>query len=70
MLLMGIVNVTALLEGDSEEEVFGSDDEESGAPAAPEAPPEVEKKASREGPRPSPRPRPGFAGGTQVRSDR
>jgi cell division protease FtsH len=60
----------ALLEGASEEDVFGSDDEESGAttPAEPEA--EAEKTASREGPRPSPRPRPGFAGGTEMRSNR
>ncbi len=60
----------ALLEGQTEEEVFGPDDEESGAPAVPEEPEaEAEKSASREGPRPSPRPRPGFAGGTEMRSD-
>ncbi len=60
----------ALLEGQTEEEVFGSDDEESGAPATSEEPEaEAEKSASREGPRPSPRPRPGFGGGTEMRSD-
>ena len=55
-----------LLEGASEEEVFGEPDEE---PTAPEAPPEPEKKAGREGPRPVPRPRPGFAGSTEMRAD-
>jgi cell division protease FtsH len=59
----------ALLEGQSEEEVFGSDDEESGAPAIDEPEAEAEKSATREGPRPNPRPRPGFAGGTEMRSD-
>ena len=58
----------ALLEGKSEEEVFGSDDEEE--PAAPEPPPEPEKSRQREGPRPVPRPRPGFAGGSaEMRAD-
>jgi cell division protease FtsH len=57
-----------LLEGKSEEEVFGSDEEEG--PAAPVTPPEPEKKPQREGPRPVPRPRPGFAGGSaEMRSD-
>ncbi len=61
----------ALLEGQSEEEVFGSDDEESGAPATPDAPEaEAEKSASREGPRPAPRPRPAYGGGSaEMRSD-
>jgi cell division protease FtsH len=61
----------ALLDGASEEEVFGSDDEESGAPATPEAPEaEAEKSASREGPRTSPRPRPAYGGGSaEMRSD-
>ncbi|HYH62267.1 MAG TPA: ATP-dependent zinc metalloprotease FtsH [Solirubrobacterales bacterium] len=61
----------ALLEGQSEEEVFGSDDEESGAPATPEEPEaEAEKSASREGPRPAPRPRPAYGGGSaEMRSD-
>ncbi|CAN5245954.1 ATP-dependent zinc metalloprotease FtsH [soil metagenome] len=59
----------ALLEGQAEEEVFGSDDEESGAPATPDAEPEEERKAARSGPRATPRPRPGFAGGTEMRSD-
>jgi cell division protease FtsH len=51
----------ALLDGASEEEVFG-DDEEIGderVPSEPEA--EVEKGTGREGSRPSPSPRPGFA---------
>ena len=61
----------ALLAGQSEEEVFGSDDEESGAPATPDAPEaEAEKSASREGPRPAPRPRPAYGGGSaEMRSD-
>jgi cell division protease FtsH len=49
-----------LLEGASEEEVFGAPDEETEAPVAE---PEAEKGTGREGPRPVPRPRPGFAGG-------
>ncbi len=61
----------ALLEGASEEEVFGSDDEESGAPVTPDVPEaEAEKSASREGPRPAPRPRPAYGGGSaEMRSD-
>ena len=61
----------ALLHGATEEEVFGSDDEESGAPETPEEPEaEAEKSASREGPRPAPRARPAYgAGGTEMRSD-
>jgi cell division protease FtsH len=55
-----------LLEGGSEEQVFGEPEEE---PTAPEAPPEPEKKAGREGPRPVPRPRPGFAGTADMRAD-
>jgi cell division protease FtsH len=55
-----------LLEGKTEEEVFGAEDEEE-VPAIPE--PEAEKKAGREGPRPVPRPRPGFAGSTEMRAD-
>ena len=56
-----------LLEGKSEEDVFGSEDEEERG--TPEPPPEPEKPA-REGPRPVPRPRPGFAGGSaEMRSD-
>jgi cell division protease FtsH len=52
-----------LLDGATEEEVFGAeDDEETQVPEQPEA--EAEKPASREGPRPMPRPRPGLAGGT------
>jgi cell division protease FtsH len=56
-----------LLEGASEEEVFGTEEEE---PEAPEVEPEPEKGAAREGPRPVPRPRPGFAGGSaEMRAD-
>jgi cell division protease FtsH len=54
-----------LLEGSSEEQVFGEPEE---APPAPEAAPEPEKKAGREGPRPVPRPRPGFAGTAEMRA--
>jgi cell division protease FtsH len=56
-----------LLEGRSEEEVFGSEPEEP-APA-PEA--EPQKGTGREGPRPVPRPRPGLAGGgaAEMRGD-
>ena len=60
----------ALLDGATEEEVFGVDEaEDSGSvPEEPEA--EVEKGSGREGVRPSPRPRPGFAGGAaEMRSD-
>jgi len=58
-----------LLDGASEEEVFGAEeDEETRVPDQPEA--EAEKPASREGPRPMPRPRPGLAGGTaDMRAD-
>jgi cell division protease FtsH len=47
-----------LLEGRTEDEVFGEEEE----PQAPEPAPEPEKP-QREGPRPVPRPRPGLAGG-------
>jgi cell division protease FtsH len=56
-----------LLEGASEEEVFGEPEEEERVPARPEA--EPEKKPGREGPRPVPRPRPGFAGSAEMRAD-
>jgi len=49
-----------LLEGASEDEVFGGEEQEE---QKPEPEPEPEKGAAREGPRPVPRPRPGFAGG-------
>jgi cell division protease FtsH len=49
-----------LLQGASEDEVFGGEEE---AEQKPEPEPEPEKGAAREGPRPVPRPRPGFAGG-------
>jgi cell division protease FtsH len=50
-----------LLEGASEEEVFGEPEEEERVPERPA--PTGEKEAAREGPRPRPQPRPGFAGG-------
>ena len=61
----------ALLAGQTEEEVFGSDDEESGAPVTPEEPEaEAEKSASREGPRAAPPPRPAYGGGSaEMRAD-
>jgi cell division protease FtsH len=61
----------ALLEGASEEDVFGAADEAAAeADKKPEAPPEAERKAAREGPRPSTPPRPGFAGGAaEMRAD-
>jgi cell division protease FtsH len=55
-----------LLNGKSEDEVFGDEDE--GEPAAPPAEPEREKP--REAPRPITPPRPGFAGGSaEMRAD-
>ncbi len=51
-----------LLEGASEDEVFGEPEEEEQVPDRPET--EPERKPGREGPRPVPRPRPGFAGGS------
>jgi cell division protease FtsH len=55
----------ALLEGASEDEVFGEEEE----PKAPKPEPEP-SKPQREGPRPVPRPRPGLAGGTaEMRGD-
>jgi cell division protease FtsH len=51
-----------LLEGVSDEEVFGDSEEEERVPEEPEA--EPERKPGREGPRPVPRARPGLAGGT------
>jgi cell division protease FtsH len=61
----------ALLAGQTAEEVFGSDDEESGAPVTPEEPEaEAEKSASREGPRAAPPPRPAYGGGSaEMRAD-
>ena len=60
----------ALLEGKSEEDVFGASDAEKDEEAAPESPPEAERSAGREGPRPVTRPRPGFAGGSaEMRAD-
>jgi cell division protease FtsH len=57
-----------LLEGASEEDVFGDEEEEEEAPESPE--PESDRKPVSEGPRPVPRPRPGFAGGSaEMRSD-
>jgi cell division protease FtsH len=58
-----------LLEGASEEHVFGIEDESEAEPPEPE--PEPEKSTGREGPRPVPQPRPGFAGGSaEMRADR
>ncbi|HSI80177.1 MAG TPA: ATP-dependent zinc metalloprotease FtsH [Solirubrobacterales bacterium] len=48
-----------LLEGASEEEVFGADEEPE--QPEPELEPEAEKRPGLEGPRPVPKPRPGFA---------
>jgi len=56
-----------LLEGASEEDVFGTEDEAEEVQPEPE--PEPEKEAAREGPRPVPRPRPGFAGSAEMRAD-
>jgi cell division protease FtsH len=57
-----------LLDGASEQEVFGDEEEATQVPDEPEA--EAEKPAAREGPRPVPRPRPGLAGGTaEMRAD-
>ena len=51
-----------LLQGASEDEVFGEPEEEERVPDQPEA--EPERKPGLQGPRPVPRPRPGFAGGS------
>ncbi|MBA2523237.1 MAG: AAA family ATPase, partial [Solirubrobacterales bacterium] len=57
-----------LIDGASEEEVFGADVEEEEPTSIPDRPDEVAKGAEREGPRPLPRP--GFAGGAaEMRSD-
>ena len=59
----------ALLDGATEEEVFGSDDEEVEETPTPEEP-EAETKPTRDAPRPVPTPRPGFAGGgAEMRAD-
>jgi cell division protease FtsH len=59
-----------LLEGATEEDVFGAEDAEEAEEAEPE-PEEAAKGTGREGPRPVPRPRPGFAGGSaEMRADR
>jgi cell division protease FtsH len=59
-----------LLDGASEEEVFGAEDAEEAEEAEAEAE-EAEKGTGREGPRPVPRARPGFAGGSaEMRADR
>jgi cell division protease FtsH len=56
-----------LLEGASEDEVFGDEEE---ADQGPESAPEPERTPGLEGPRPLPRPRPGFAGGSaEMRAD-
>ncbi len=57
-----------LLDGVSEEDVFGADEPEP--EEAPEAAAEPERKAGRDAPRPMPQPRPGFAGGSaEMRAD-
>ncbi len=57
-----------LLEGASDEDVFGAEEAEPEPPAVPE--PEPERSTGREAPRPLPRPRPGFAGGSaEIRAD-
>ena len=57
-----------LLDGATEDEVFGDEEEETRVPDEPEA--EASKPATREGPRPMPQPRPGLAGGTaEMRAD-
>jgi len=61
----------ALIDGASEEEVFGAADAEAASEEEPTPDePAEEKKSSREGPRPVARPRPGFAGGAaEMRAD-
>ena len=60
----------ALLDGKSEEEVFGAADAEAEKEEEVEAPAEAERGTGREGPRPRPSARPGFAGGSaEMRSD-
>jgi cell division protease FtsH len=55
-----------LLQGASEEEVFGAEEEEE---QPQQTPPEPERTPGLEGPRPLPRPRPGFAGSAEMRAD-
>jgi cell division protease FtsH len=67
---IGAKEFAALLDGASEEDVFGADEAEEPGSVAEEPEAEVEKGSGREGVRPSPRPRPGFAGGAaEMRSD-
>ncbi len=67
---IGAKEFAALLDGVSEEDVFGADEAEEPGSVAEEPEAEVEKGSGREGVRPSPRPRPGFAGGAaEMRSD-
>jgi cell division protease FtsH len=67
---IGAKEFAALLDGASEEDVFGADEAEEPGRVAEEPEAEVEKGSGREGVRPSPRPRPGFAGGAaEMRSD-
>jgi cell division protease FtsH len=64
---IGAEEFVKLLDGASEEEVFGVEEDEE---QAPEPEPEPEKSAGREGPRPVPQPRPGFASGSaEMRAD-
>jgi len=67
---IGAKEFAALLDGASEEDVFGADEAEEPGSVAEEPEAKVEKGSGREGVRPSPRPRPGFAGGAaEMRSD-
>jgi len=67
---IGAKEFASLLDGASEEDVFGADEAEEPGSVAEEPEAEVEKGSGREGVRPSPRPRPGFAGGAaEMRSD-
>jgi cell division protease FtsH len=60
----------ALLDGKSEEEVFGAADAEAEKEDEIAPPAEAERGTGREGPRPRPSTRPGFAGGSaEMRSD-
>ena len=60
----------ALIEGASEEEVFGSGEEDEVEEDSSPEEPVAEGKPARDTPRPVPTPRPGFAGGgAEMRAD-
>jgi len=60
----------ALLDGASEEEVFGADEGEDDAEPAPKPSDDADRESEREAPRITPPPRPGFAGGAaDMRAD-